>query len=210
MTLLVTAGCAVVPPRSEPRTWLARYATAPHAAPRGDSDAYAYVAPPTISRDGYIRVWCDPNDDGRSDDRSPACPEAGDMYDVLVRYGIDPAIHVGQAWHETSLGRAGIGREPWRNLHGVQCHAGDGRIADAAVPWGNGCAGVYATYVAAVETWSRLLLREYVPEGRTTPETVVMKYAPPGKDGNVPSAYVASMKRMIDEARARDRARRGR
>jgi hypothetical protein len=72
---------------------------------------------------------------------SPACDEAGEMYDILVDAGIDPAVEFGQAAHETVLGTDGVGVENIKNLHGVQCHGGDNRIGDASVPWGNKCAG---------------------------------------------------------------------
>lgn len=125
------------------------------------------------------------------------------MYDLLVAAGLDPAVQYGQAYHETSLGRAGVGRPPIHNLHGVQCHAGDERIADSPVPWGNGCAGVYADYPTAVRVWARLILREYVTAGYRTPQTAVWRYAPPGVDGNHPPAYLASMLAHVDALRQR-------
>ncbi|MGB9754964.1 MAG: hypothetical protein ACPLW7_04805, partial [Minisyncoccia bacterium] len=158
-----------------------------------DDDRYRYDAPPSIARETYIRAWCD--------QASPACAEAGEMYDILTHYGIDPAIHYAQAYHETSLGRAGVGRPPIKNLHGVQCHHGDGRIGDSPVPWGNGCAGVYRTYRDSVETWARLIHREYLAEGRHTVASVVEKYAPAGADGNQPAAYTAQVIRLVDAIR---------
>lgn len=166
---------------------------------------YAYRWPPTVTRWVYIQSWCDPNADGDESDRSPACQEAGAMYDALLLHGIDPAIHYGQAFHETSLGRAGVGREPFRNLHGVQCHRNDGRIAETRVPWGNGCAGVYADYLTSVTTWARLIVNEYIQQGLLSPETAIAKYAPRGKDGNEPEAYVKSMQSLIDSIRTRKR-----
>lgn len=128
------------------------------------------------------------------------------MYDELVAAGIDPAVQYAQAYHETSLGRApnGVGRPPLHNLHGVQCHAGDERSGETPVSWGNGCAAIYPDYRTSVRVWARLILREYVAEGRTTPAAVVWKYAPPGKDGNHPPSYIASMEALIDAVRARD------
>ena len=177
-------------------------ATAPPVAapPAGDvpvvaSGDYRYDAPPSISRATYIAVYCEAG--------SAACAEAGAMYDVLVAAGLDPAIEAGQATHETSLGTAGVGVPPIRNLHGVQCHAEDNRVGDSPVGWGNGCAGMYADYTASVATWARLITREYLPEGRNTPALVVDRYAPAGADGNTPSVYVAAMQAAIDRYRAR-------
>jgi hypothetical protein len=164
-----------------------------YAGPIVASAEYNYAAPPSISRETYQAVWCNAG--------SEACSESGEMYDILVAAGIDPVIEAAQASHETGLGTAGVGAPAYKNAHGVQCHAGDGRVADSAVPWGNGCAGVYASYAAAVETWARLIIREYVNEGLTTPTLAVWKYAPTS-DGNNPPAYIADMERKIDMWRA--------
>lgn len=125
------------------------------------------------------------------------------MYDLLVAAGFDPAVQYGQAYHETSLGRAGVGVPPLHNLHGVQCHAGDERVGEAAVPWGNQCAGVYPDYPTSVRVWVRLIEREYLSRSLTTPQAAVWRYAPPGKDGNDPPAYLESMLARIDALRQR-------
>lgn len=161
--------------------------------------AFRYDNPPSISREHYIAIWCAVD--------SPACPEAGAMYDALTNPGegltpIDPAVEAGQAAHETVLGTGGVGVANIKNLHGVQCHSGDNRIGDSLVDWGNHCAGVYATYVDSVKAWVRLLNREYFPEGRMDPESVVAKYAPGNADGNNPPAYINVMKSCIVQFRA--------
>jgi hypothetical protein len=138
------------------------------------------------------------------------------MYDILATPDqegvIDPAIEAAQGMHETGLGgnQGGVGRLPTlradgsvdpccggRNLHGVQCFPGDARIADLAVDWGNGCAGVYPDYATSVRTWKGVILREYVAEGKDTPAKAVWKYAPIGKDGNNPPTYIADMESWI-------------
>lgn len=162
-------------------------ATAPAAVV--DSNQFLYMAPPSIARETYIAIYTHYG--------SPAAGEAGAIYDFLVGAGFDPAVHAAQAMHETGLGRAGIGVVAYKNMHGVQCHTGDGRISESPVPWGNGCAGVYDSYLSAVRTWANVIEREYVAEGLTTPDTAVWKYAPPGADGNDPPAYIADMKRWI-------------
>lgn len=180
--------------------------TAHPAQPPADR-AFRYDNPPSISREHYIAIWCAID--------SPACPEAGAMYDALTNPGegmtpIDPAVEAGQAAHETVLGTAGVGVVGIKNLHGVQCHDGDNRIGDSYADWGNHCAGIYASYVDSVKTWVRLLNREYFPEGRIDPVSVVEKYAPAGADGNNPPAYIKVMKSCIVQYRAgRDRCDHG-
>ena len=189
---------------------------APHgtAVPVVPSSDFRYDAPPSIPRDDYIAIYCLID--------SPACPEAGTMYDILVTADqegvIDPAVEAAQGMHETSLGTDpnGVGRLPTlradgsvdpccggRNLHGVQCFPGDARIADLAVGWGNGCAGVYPDYATSVRTWKGVILREYVAEGKDTPAKAVWKYAPVGKDGNNPPTYIADMENWITCWRAK-------
>ena len=196
-------------------------AAVPNAAPQPGtpravvpSSDFRYDAPPSISRDDYIAIYCLID--------SPACPEAGTMYDILVTPDeegiIDPAVEAAQGMHETGLGndQGGVGRLPTlradgsvnpccggRNLHGVQCFPGDARIADLAVEWGNGCAGVYLDYATSVRTWKGVILREYVAEGKDTPAKAVWKYAPVGKDGNNPPAYIADMENWITCWRAK-------
>ncbi len=184
----------------------AQHGTAVPVVPSGD---FRYDAPPSISRDDYIAIYCLID--------SPACPEAGAMYDILATADqegvIDPAVEAAQGMHETGLGTnpKGVGRLPTlradgsvdpccggRNLHGVQCFPGDARIADLAVDWGsNGCAGVYPDYATSVRTWKGVILREYVAEGKDTPAKAVWKYAPVGKDGNNPPTYIADMESWI-------------
>lgn len=156
------------------------------------SASYRYDAPPSISREAYGAIVCA---------AGPACDDAGAMYDVLVAARIDPVIEAAQAQHETGLGTAGVGQSAYKNLHGVQCHASDGRIADSSVPWGNGCAGVYASYTDSVRTWANVINQEYVGMGLNTPALAVSKYAPVS-DGNDLPAYVADMERHIDQWRA--------
>jgi len=156
------------------------------------STEYRYDSAPSIDRDAYIAIMCE---------AGPTCSEAGSMYDILVKAHIDPVVEAAQADHETGRGTAGVGRETIKNLHGVQCFGGDGRIEDSKVPWGNGCAGVYATYADSVRTWSNVINKEYVALGLNTPLLAISKYAPVS-DGNSPPDYINAMERNIDKWRA--------
>ena len=70
-------------------------------------------------------------------------------------------------------------------------------------PYYPGCAGVYPDYATSVRTWKGVILREYVAEGKDTPAKAVWKYAPIGKDGNNPPAYIADMENWISCWRAK-------
>lgn len=160
------------------------------------SNSYRYDAAPSVSKAFYVHLFCD---------AGPACIDAPLMYDILVAAGIDPVVEAAQAKHETSLGTDGIGRSNYKNLHGVQCHSSDGRIADSKVSWGNGCAGIYATYADSVKTWANVINKEYVALGLNTPALAVSKYAPVS-DGNDPPGYIMDMEHSIDEWRSQDGA----
>ena len=156
------------------------------------SDIYRYDAPPSIDKAAYQEIMCETSQE--------VCAEAGSMYDVLVDAGIDPVVEAAQADHETKRGSLGVGVSRIKNLHGVQCHTDDGRIGDSPVPWGNHCAGIYASYTDSVRTWARLIIREYVNEGLNTPALAVGKYAPVS-DGNSPPDYIQAMEVAIDRWR---------
>lgn len=153
------------------------------------SDTYRYDAPPSITKEAYQSIMCEKS--------QGVCAEAAEMYDILIEAGIDPVVEAAQADHETQRGSSGVGRSHIKNLHGVQCHSDDGRIGDSPVPWGNHCAGIYASYSDSVRTWARLILREYVNEGLNTPALAVGKYAPVD-DGNSPPDYIQAMETNID------------
>lgn len=196
LLIVVVAGVPFVAPATtiaSMRPWSQRSAASVSTFVRQESvvssSDYLYVAQPSISCDFYAQIY--------QHFDSPAAPEANAICEMLVADGFDPVVHAAQAMHETRLGTGGIGLPEWKNMHGVQCHDGDGRISDSAVPWGNGCAGVYASYKDAVATWMRLIKREYVAYGLTTPDAAVWKYAPPGADGNDPPSYIGDMHNWI-------------
>ena len=148
----------------------------------------AVMGEPTISVAQIEQVLAEYN--------SPAVGHGQEIYDLGLKYGINPAISLAFFIHES-----GAGSNPawagWKadgttshNIGniictpGYQCH---GRFRDYA-NWGEG-----------IEDWYKLIKELYVGEWeRTTVEQIIPKYAP-AADNNDESAYINVVKRLVDE-----------
>lgn len=162
------------------------------------STGYAYIGPPTISREVYQSVFCDQNGTD-----SVICQEAPSMYNAIVAEGVDPAVELAHAGNESSFGTGGVGMAPWFNLHGIHCHtdSGIGRCFRNTAP-GDEDMQEYDSYPDAVADWIHLMKYGglYYP-ARNTPEQVLEIYCE--CDGAVGKAeYVQRMKAQIDGWRA--------
>lgn len=73
---------------------------------------YAILAPPRISREGFVRIL--------SQAGSPAAPIAGEAYDAAVVAGVDPAVLLAVYRKESSYGKAGraVRNRSWGNIKG--------------------------------------------------------------------------------------------
>ncbi len=145
------------------------------------------VGPPTITVAGIEQVLASYN--------SPAVGHGQEIYDLGIKYGINPAISLAFFIHES-----GAGSNPawagWKDdgtttnnvgniicTPGYRCH---GRFRDYA-SWGEG-----------IEDWYKLITELYVGEwGRSTVEQIIPKYAP-SADNNDEGAYINSVKRMVE------------
>jgi len=152
-------------------------------------DGMPIFGPPEITRDQYIAILCTP----RNGQVPAPCPEAGDMYDLLIDWGANPLVQLGFAGLETELGTTGPGRPPQRNLHNLECNDWDGGT----------CTGphhmrfqAYPSYLHSTYAWVALLRTNprYVPAGRDTLEEVSPIYAP-AFENDVPG-YIASIRRL--------------
>jgi len=126
---------------------------------------------------------------------SPAVGHGQEIYDLGVRYGINPAVSLAFFVHESSAGSnpAWAGWKPdgttTNNIGNIICTPGyrcHGRFRD------------YATWGEGIEDWYKLIKELYVGEwGRTTVEEIIPKYAP-AADDNDETAYINSVKGMIE------------
>jgi len=151
------------------------------------ADDYKLVGPPSIDLRTFQSILTAAG--------SPAAGEAPGIYTAAMRYGVDPAVLLAIAQHESSFGKAGIavGRH---NLFGSRYYAGT--AAFGATNRGGWAA--FPTYTAsAAYTASLLASKSYAGAGLTA-RTFPNRYAP-ASDGNKPAAYGASIVNAINRWR---------
>src|SRR5579871_61946 len=157
-----------------------------------DGSAYAVQGPPTISASFINRVLADYH--------SPAAGKGKALYNLGVRYGIDPVYALAFFWHESEFGTTGEARVT-RSLGNERC------IADRpCIDQDRGGYALMQSWQDGFEHWYRLILYGYV-QGRvtipivghvcTTVDQIVPVYAP-SSDGNDEAAYIAAVKHAVD------------
>lgn len=123
---------------------------------------------------------------------SPALGEAQAIYDLGVRYGVDPAICLAFFIAESSAGTQGIARET-RSVGNIRATSGYVNYKGYRK---------YSSWREGIEDWYRLITRLYVEEwGLDTVETIVPVYAPTA-DNNKPDQYISSVRRLVTDWRA--------
>lgn len=146
----------------------------------------AVVGAPTITVAQIEQVLKDYN--------SPAVGHGQEIYDLGVRYGINPAIALAFFIHESGAGSnpAWAGHKPdgstTKNIGNIVCTSGYqcyGRFRD------------YATWGEGIEDWYKLIKELYVGEWqRKTVEDIIPKYAP-ASDNNDEHGYVNAVKQLV-------------
>ncbi|HEV2660861.1 MAG TPA: hypothetical protein VGU68_09680 [Ktedonobacteraceae bacterium] len=144
------------------------------------SGPYSVLGKPTISADFINRVLASYN--------SPAVGKGQTLYDMGVRYGIDPAFALAFFMHESSFGTQGEARVSL-SLGNLRC-----------IP-NYKCQDGYAWFSSwddGFQAWYELIRNLYVSQwGLTTVSQIIPKYAPTS-DNNDEAAYIASLKHAID------------
>ena len=145
---------------------------------------YPILAPPSIDLRTFQAILTSAG--------SPAAGEAPAIYTAAMRYGVDPAVILAIAQHESSFGKAGIavGRH---NLFGSRYYAGT--AAFGATNRG-GWASFPSYAASAAYTASLLASKSYAGAGYTA-RTFPQRYAP-SSDGNNPRAYGTSIVNAIN------------
>ncbi len=119
---------------------------------------------------------------------SPAAGAADAMYELGARYGIDPAYCLAFFIHESTAGTAGVARVTKsvgniRTTPGYRDYQGYRQ---------------YDTWEQGIDDWYRLIHDLYIGEwGLTTVDAIVPVYAPTS-DGNNPSGYIATVKKLVN------------
>jgi hypothetical protein len=146
---------------------------------------YNLVAPPSISV-GEIEAVL-------SKYGSPAVGQGQVLYDLGVRYGIDPSYALAFFVHESGCGTRGVARFT-RSLGNIRWTAGYGNYEGYRM---------YNSWQEGMEDWYKLITDLYINGwGLRTVDAIVPVYAPAG-DGNDPPAYIGSVKTMVDSWRGK-------
>lgn len=141
---------------------------------------YSVLGKPTITADFINQVLAAYS--------SPAAGKGQALYDLGVKYGIDPAFALAFFQHESTFGKFGEANSSL-SLGNLRC-----------IP-NFQCRDNYAwfpTWESGFEAWYKLIRNLYVADwGLSTVDQIIPKYAPPA-DNNNDNAYIASVEHSID------------
>jgi hypothetical protein len=153
-----------------------------------------FVAPPRIGRDTFIALL-ERGVGGAGP--SPAAPYGGELYDIVVGYGIDPAVALAFFARESQFCTTGmcIGQDmkSWGHLRNAFKPA---RAAGYSYN-DTGQFVKYASWQDSVADWCELILYGYVAKGLDTVDTAVPVYAPLGDGDNNPEQYIDSIYQLV-------------
>lgn len=138
-----------------------------------------FLSAPRISREAFARVLVV--------NGSPAAVAAADLYDLIVSYGLDPAIALAFFAHESTYGRYGVAARSlnWGNLRlGPRAYAIIGGF------------GHYRSWSDSLQDWCELITNRYVRRGLATVEAAIPVYAP-SSDGNAPARYIGFVRGLV-------------
>ena len=165
-------------------SWQANKPLPPKTTIPMQTGPYAVLGKPTVSAAFINRVLTAYN--------SPAAGKGQALYDLGVRYGIDPAFALAFFLHESGFGTAGEATKTL-SLGNLRCIPNY-----ACVDQDRGGYAAFSSWEAGFQAWYELIRNYYVAQrGLTTVETIIPTYAPTA-DHNDEAAYIASLKHAID------------
>ena len=145
---------------------------------------YAVLGKPTISANFINQVLASYN--------SPAAGKGQTLYNLGVKYGIDPVFALAFFMHESLFGTTGEARATL-SLGNSRCIPTRPCIDQNR----GGYAQMYS-WEDGFEQFYKLIRNLYVAQwGRVTVDQIIPKYAP-NSDGNNEQAYIATLKHEID------------
>lgn len=149
---------------------------------------YSVLGKPTITADFINRVLASYH--------SPTAGMGQDLYDLGVKYGIDPVYALAFFMHESLFGTTGEARVTM-SLGNERC------IQDRpCIDQDRGGYAQMKSWPDGFEQWYKLIRNLYVAQwGRVTVDQIIPKYAP-NSDGNNEKQYIATLKHEVDAWRA--------
>lgn len=125
--------------------------------------------------------------------KSPATGSGQIIYDLGLRYGIDPAFALAFFIHESSAGTQGVAAIT-KSIGNIRCTQG----YECYQTGGNGAFRRYSSWEAGAEDWYKLIKEQYVVKwGLKTLDQIIPVYAP-SADRNNPASYIQTVARMVD------------
>ena len=153
----------------------------PIAIPTGP---YAVLGKPTISADFINQVLASYN--------SPAAGKGQTLYDLGVKYGIDPVYALAFFMHESLFGTTGEARTTL-SLGNLRCIP-----TRPCVDQNRGGYAQMYSWEDGFEQWYKLIRNLYVAQwGLVTVDRIIPTYAP-NSDHNNEAGYIATLKHEID------------
>jgi len=126
---------------------------------------------------------------------SPAAGKGQTLYDLGVKYGIDPSFALAFFMHESTFGTAGVARVTL-SLSNMRC------VPAYSCYNYNGGYAQFSSWEQGFEAWYKLIRNLYVAQfGFSTIDQIIPTYAPTS-DHNNEAEYIASLKHAIDTWRA--------
>jgi hypothetical protein len=145
---------------------------------------YAVLGKPTITADFINQVLASYN--------SPAAGKGQDMYDLGVKYGIDPVFALAFFMHESLFGTTGEARATL-SLGNLRCIP-----TRPCIDQNRGGYAQMNSWVDGFEQWYKLIRNLYIAQwGLVTVDKIIPTYAP-NSDHNNETEYIASLKHEID------------
>jgi len=145
---------------------------------------YSVLGKPTISVNFINQVLASYN--------SPAAGKGQALYDLGVKYGIDPIYALAFFMHESLFGTTGEARATL-SLGNLRCIP-----TRPCIDQNNGGFAQMYTWEDGFEQWYKLIRNLYVAQwGRVTVDQIIPVYAP-SSDHNDVAGYIASLKHEID------------
>jgi hypothetical protein len=156
------------------------------------SRSYSLQRPPTIEPNQIEAVL--------SQYHSPALGQGQALYNLGIRYGIDPAFALAFFIHESSAGTQGVAAVT-KSIGNIRCTSG----YDCYQTSGNGSFRRYVSWEAGAEDWYRLIKEQYIERwGLKTLEQIIPVYAP-SADRNNPATYIQQVATLVDSWQLKNR-----
>ncbi len=161
-------------------SWQQDQPLAPKNSTHPQSSPYSVLGNPSITVDFINQVLAAYH--------SPAAGKGQSLYDMGVKYGIDPAFALAFFMHESSFGTKGeaVNSQSLGNLRCIPNFRCQDNFA-----WFN-------SWEDGFKAWYELIRNLYVAQwGLTTVDQIIPKYAP-AADHNNEAAYIAALKHALD------------